>query len=126
MKMLDVSTLSVCEDRCLIGTVSGADVTFRAVARCLNPNTATVCEVMTEDTVYCFDDQNVHEAGRIMADRQVRRLPVVNRKRHLLGIISLADLALCARKTKLAREVLAFRRAWSRTGDGIFRSPIPT
>jgi CBS domain-containing protein len=125
MKKLNVSSLTVCERGELIGTVSNADVTFRAVARCLNHNTATVRQVMTADAVYCFDDQNVDEAGRIMNERQVPRLPVVNHQKRFLGIISVADLALCARKNKLTREVLAFRRAWSCARDGMFRATVP-
>ena len=125
MKLLDVATLSVCENGRLIGTVSNADVTFRAVAKCLNHNTATVREVMTTDAVYCFDDQNVCEAGRIMTERQMRRLPVVNHQKRFLGMISLGDLALCARKNKLAREVLAFRRSWSASRGGMFRAAVP-
>ncbi len=127
MNALDVSILNVCEKGHLIGTVSNADVTFRAVARCLNHNTATVREVMTRDTVYCFDYQHISEAGRIMHERQVRRLPVVNHQKRFLGIISLADLALCAgkKKKKLAREVLEFRRAWSRGDAGMFRATVP-
>lgn len=122
MRELDVSTLSVCENDRLVGSVSSADVTFRAVARNLNPNTASVREVMTNEAPFCFHDQNVREAGRIMETRQIRRLPVVNRQKRLLGIISLGDLALCARKKKFAGEVLAFRETLSRAGGAIFQT----
>jgi CBS domain-containing protein len=120
MRELDASTLSVCENGRLVGSVSSADVTFRAVARNLNPNTATVREVMTHEAPFCFHDQRVREAGRIMEARQIRRLPVVNHKKRLLGIISLADLALCARKKKFAGEVLAFR--FSRASGAIIQT----
>jgi CBS-domain-containing membrane protein len=48
---------------------------------------------MTPEVIYCFEDQEVTEAGRIMKGKQIRRLPVLNREKQLVGIISLGDLA---------------------------------
>ena len=61
---------------------------------------------MTPEVIYCFDDEDVKEAAKKMEDKQVRRLPVLNREKRLVGIVSLGDLAVRTGKEKLAGEVL--------------------
>jgi CBS-domain-containing membrane protein len=60
---------------------------------------------MTDQVMYCFEDQDVREIAQNMADQQVRRLPVVNRDKRLVGIVSLADLAVY--QTEAAAEAIA-------------------
>lgn len=67
---------------------------MRATAEGRDPHRTPVAEVMTRDLVYCFDDQEVNEAARLMEQRQVRRLPVLNRSKELVGIVTLGDLAV--------------------------------
>jgi CBS domain-containing protein len=61
---------------------------------------------MTPDVVYCFEDQDVQEAGRLMREHQVRRLVVLNRDERLAGIISLGDLAVETGDEKLTGSTL--------------------
>src|SRR5262249_11853376 len=94
MKELDVGTLPVCEEDRLVGMVTDRDITVRAVAEGEDPWTNRVQDVMTPEVIHCFEDQDVAEAARFMKDKQVRRLPVLNRDRRLVGIISLGDVAV--------------------------------
>jgi CBS domain-containing protein len=106
MKTLDVGMLPVCEDDRLIGTITDRDITVRAVAASHNPSTTTVGEAMTRQMVYCFDDEDIAEAALLMESRQVRRLPVINRDKRLVGIVALGDLAVRTHRERLVGEVL--------------------
>jgi len=61
---------------------------------------------MTKDIVYCFEDEDIEKAAEQMEERQIRRLPVLNRDKRLVGILSLGDLAVRTQREKLAGEVL--------------------
>jgi CBS domain-containing protein len=106
MRILDASMLPVCDHNRLVGTVTDRDITIRAVAKGCDAKHTPIADVMTEETVYCFDDQDADEAARLMREHEVRRLPVLNRERRLVGIISLGDLAACDGNEEMAGEVL--------------------
>jgi len=94
MRDLDIGPLPVCGDNDrLAGMITDRDIAVRAVAEGKDPRTTKVREVMSEKIIYCFEDQDVEEAARIMQERQVRRLVVLNRDKRLVGIVSLGDLA---------------------------------
>jgi CBS domain-containing protein len=93
MEETDVGSLPVRDGDRLIGVVTDRDIAIRAVAKGKSPDTP-IREVMTEEVCYCFDDQDVTEIVGNMAEIQVRRLPVVNRDKRLVGIVSIADIAL--------------------------------
>src|ERR687894_2248246 len=94
MRDLDVGPLPVCgDDDRLAGMITDRDITVRAVAEGKDPTTTPVREAMTEEIIYCFEDQDAQEAARTMQERQVRRLVVLNRDKRLVGIVSLGDLA---------------------------------
>jgi len=93
MASIDAGVLPVGENDRLVGMITDRDIAIKAVAQGKGPN-AKVREVMTTDVKYCFDDQDVEEVTRNMADLQVRRLPVVNHDKRLVGILSLGDIAL--------------------------------
>jgi CBS domain-containing protein len=92
MASLDVGLLPVGEDDRLIGMITDRDIAIRGVAKGKGPS-ARVQDVMTKDVKYCFDDQDVEEVTRNMAAIQVRRLPVINHEKRLVGILSLSDIA---------------------------------
>jgi CBS domain-containing protein len=92
MAELDVGVLPVGEHDRLIGMITDRDIAVRGVATGRGPD-ATVAEVMTDSVMYCFADQTLEEVSRNMGDIQVRRLPVVDREKRLVGIISLSDIA---------------------------------
>jgi CBS domain-containing protein len=92
MAEIDSGALPVTDGDRLIGMVTDRDLAIRAVAQGKGPQTS-VREVMSPDVRYCFDDEDTQEVAHNMADIQMRRLPVVNRDKRLVGIISLGDLA---------------------------------
>ena len=106
MRHLDIGPLPVCDGDRLVGMLTDRDITVRAVADGRDPVTTLVHEVMTQDIVYGFDDQDVQDATRLMEQYQIRRLPVLNRNKRLVGIVSLGDLAVHPRNQPLASEVL--------------------
>jgi len=107
MRDLDVGPLPVCGDNDrLVGMLTDRDIVVRAVAEGWNPKNKHVNDAMSEGIVYVFDDQDVEEAARIMQDRQIRRLVVLNRDKRLIGIVSLGDLAVEGRDKQLAGKTL--------------------
>jgi len=95
MRQLDVGSLPICgANERLVGMLTDRDITVRAVADGRNPTEARVQDIMTPDVTYCFEDQDVSEAARLMEEKQIRRLVVLNRDKRLVGIVSLGDLAV--------------------------------
>jgi CBS domain-containing protein len=105
MKSLDVGTLPVCENDRLVGMLTDRDITIRATAEGEHPKVIRVRDIMTPDTVYCFDDDLVSEAAELMKENQIRRLIVLNRDKRLVGIVALGDLAVDSDE-KLAGKTL--------------------
>ena len=103
----DFGLLPVGENDRLIGTITDRDITIRAVAEGKDPNATTVREAMSEGIHYCFDDQTVEEAAELMSEAQIRRLPIVNRDKRLVGIVALADLATEPKAGEPAGEAVA-------------------
>ena len=93
MADLDVGSLPVCDGRRMIGMVTDRDITIRGVAEGKGPD-APVRDVMTDDVVWCTDTDSVDEVLQQMSDAQVRRIPVVDKDRQLVGIVALGDIAL--------------------------------
>ncbi len=106
MDQLDVGPLPVCEGDRLIGLVTDRDITVRATSAGKDPRSTPIAEAMSKDLVYCFEDQDVRDAARIMEDQQIRRVPVLNREHRLVGIVSLGDLATTGRDDRMTGEVL--------------------
>ncbi|NBC34043.1 MAG: CBS domain-containing protein [Alphaproteobacteria bacterium] len=90
----DVGFLPVGEDGKLLGTITDRDITVRGVANAADMQALPVRQVMSPELVYCLEDQDVGEAAALMADNQVRRLPVVNSEKQLVGVLSLGDIAV--------------------------------
>jgi CBS domain-containing protein len=96
MTALDCGILPVGENNRLIGMLSDRDIVTRAVAEGYDPDECYVREIMSADVMYCYDDETADDLARNMAGLQVKRLPVLNRDKRLVGIVSLGDLALVA------------------------------
>jgi len=92
MAKIDAGVLPVGENDRLVGMITDRDIAIRAVAEGKAPTTK-VRDIMSEEVLYCFDDQDLDEVAQNMSDTKVRRLPVVNREKRLVGIISFGDLA---------------------------------
>ena len=106
MNSLDIGMLPICDEGRLVGMITDRDITVRGVAQGHDPKTTRVEQVMTPDVIYCFEDEDVKDVAKKMEEKQVRRLPVLNREKRLVGIVSLGDLAVRTGKEKLAGEVL--------------------
>lgn len=92
MKDIDSGFLPIGEDDRLLGTLTDRDIAIRAVAEGKGPDTP-VREVMSTDVCYCFEDEDIDDVARNMGDIKVRRLPVVNRDKRLVGVVSLGDIS---------------------------------
>ena len=93
MAELDVGSLPVQENERLVGMITDRDIVTRAVAEGQDPEKTRVRDVMSAEVMYCFEDDDVEEAARNMAVLQIRRLPVLNRDKRLVGIVALGDVA---------------------------------
>ena len=94
MRSLDVGVLPVCDGDRLVGILTDRDLAVRAVADGRDPKSTPIEEIMTRQVVYCFEDQDIEEAERVMEKNQIRRLPVLHRDKRIVGIVSLGDLAV--------------------------------
>jgi CBS domain-containing protein len=93
MAEIDAGALPVGDGDRLVGMVTDRDIAIRAVALGKDPQTP-IQEVMSKEVLYCFADQDLDEVVHNMADIKVRRMPVLNRDKRLIGILSLGDVAL--------------------------------
>jgi CBS domain-containing protein len=92
MAEIDAGVLPVANDDRLVGMITDRDIVIRAVAAGLDPDTP-VREAMSPEIKYCYEDDDVDDICENMADQQLRRMPVVDRDKNLVGIVSLSDLA---------------------------------
>jgi CBS domain-containing protein len=92
MRANNIGALPIGENDRLIGMVTDRDIVVRAIAEDRSTGDTTVREVMSEGVCYCFDDDDVARAAQTMAKYQVRRLPVVDRSKRLVGFVALGDL----------------------------------
>ena len=106
MKSLDVGPLPVCDNDRLVGMVTDRDITVRSVSDGHNPRTDRVRDAMTPKVIYCSEDQDIAEAAKLMKENRIRRLPVLNRDKRLVGIVSLGDLAVETHDEQLAGSTL--------------------
>lgn len=93
MADLDIGVLPVGENDRLVGMISDRDIALRAVGAGKGAETK-VRDIMTRDLKYCYEDREVEEVAENMAVQQLRRMPVLDRNKRLVGIVSLADIAL--------------------------------
>lgn len=126
MAEIDAGAIPVGENDRLVGMITDRDIAVRAVASGKSPDTPIRDVMSTEGICYCFDDQEIGEVAVSMADVKVRRLPVVNRDKRLVGILSLGDISLADKQGQPAGEAL---RAicepggqHSQSGDGQLRA----
>jgi CBS domain-containing protein len=89
------------------GVITDRDIAIRIAAEGRDPKHTPVRDVMTGDGAYCFDDQDIEDACFMMEEKHIRRLLVMDRAHNLVGILSLDDVAVRARKDKLAGYALS-------------------
>lgn len=102
----DFGMLPVGENDRMIGTITDRDIAIRAVAAGKDCSTK-VRDVMTEGIAWVFEDESVEAVAKMMSERQVRRLPVVDRNKRLVGIVALGDFAVESSEIRPAAEALS-------------------
>ena len=96
MRDAKIGCLPVGENDRLIGMITDRDLACRGCAEGADPNTTKARKVMTAGITWCFEDDDVRDATRRMAEEQIHHVPVMNREKRMIGILSLSDLALRA------------------------------
>jgi len=96
MRDADIGAVPIGENDRLIGMVTDRDIVCRGFADGKDPASLTAREVMTEGIVYCTEDQSLEDAIQLMEERQIRRMPVINGKKRMTGMLSLGDLSHAA------------------------------
>ena len=89
----DIGSLFVAKDDQLVGVITDRDITVRAVAENRTPSKCKVSDIMSPEIKYVYADETVDDVARNMSALRVRRLPVLNRDKRLVGVVSLGDLA---------------------------------
>src|SRR5206468_9033597 len=106
MDELNVGALPVCDGERLVGMITDRDITVRATAEGAAPDQCRVEKAMSAEVDYCFADDNVDDAAEKMQQRQIRRLPIIDRDQRLVGIVALGDLATEVNKPKTVAATL--------------------
>jgi CBS domain-containing protein len=119
MGELDIGALPVEENDRLVGMITDRDIAVRAVAAGRGADTP-IRDVMSGEIKYCYEDQSVDEVTQNMGELRIRRLPVLNRDKRLVGILSLGDLAIDESARDEAGEALG---GISRPGGQHSQSP---
>jgi len=102
----DFGLLPVEENDRMIGTISDRDIAIRAVAQGKEGSTK-VRDVMSERVIWAYEDDSVQKGAKLMSEHQIRRLPIVNAEKRLVGIVALGDLAVESADVKTAGETLS-------------------
>lgn len=93
MKKDDIGAVPVCENDHLVGMITDRDMALRLLSNGADPKSQTARDVMTKGIIYCRSDQSIEDAIHLMEDKKVRRLPVINDKKRLVGMLSLSDIS---------------------------------
>jgi CBS domain-containing protein len=106
MDDLNVGSLPVCDGRRIVGMITDRDITVRAVALGRAPAETRVADAMSEDVRWCYEDTELREAVAAMQEVQIRRIPIIDHDRNLVGIVALGDVATKIDDRELPAEVL--------------------
>jgi CBS domain-containing protein len=100
----DCGVLPVGENDKLVGMLTDRDIVVRGLAEGKDANTP-IREVMSSDVRYCYEDDDLSDVAQNMGELQVRRLPVVNKDKRLVGIVSLGDIAISQERQPAAEAL---------------------
>jgi CBS domain-containing protein len=89
----DIGAVPIGENDRLVGMLTDRDIVCRGIAEGKEMASLTARDVMTRDIVYCWEDDNIEDAVHLMEERQVRRLPVINRDKRMVGMLAMGDLS---------------------------------
>ena len=106
MKYLNVGAIPVCDGERLCGMVTDRDLVVRVVAKGLDPKQVHVSDATSSEVCFCYEDEDLEKASQVMAQKQIRRLPILSRANKLVGIVSLGDLAVRGKDAQTSGVVL--------------------
>lgn len=106
MKELDVGAIPIGENDRLVGKITDRDIACRGVAGSKDCSALTARDIMSKGIVYCSEAEDLADALRIMEQKKIRRLPVLNDNKRMVGMLSLGDISHAASR-ELAGEVMA-------------------
>ena len=106
MKDLNVGAIPVCDGDKLAGMITDRDLVVRVLAEGRNPKTVPVSDAISTDVVFCFEDDDVERASQLMAQHQIRRLPIMSSRKRLVGMVTLGDLAVHGKNPEVSGGVL--------------------
>ena len=98
MRDEDIGAVPIAENDRLIGMVTDRDIVVRGIAAGGDCLRMVARDVMSKSIIYCYDDDNVEDAVRVVEKHHVRRLPVINREKRLVGMLSLGDISMAGRE----------------------------
>ena len=107
MRQYDIGAVPVGENDRLIGMVTDRDIAVRGLANGKNVSKLTARDVMTKGVFWCHDSDSAAEAVHLMETKHVRRLPVINEKKRMVGILSLGDISHAASQRTAAEALKA-------------------
>lgn len=93
MKRDDIGSVPVGENDRLIGMITDRDLALRVLSDGADPAKVKARDIMTKGIIYCRTDQSIEDAIHLMEDKKIRRLPVINDKKRLVGMVSLSDIS---------------------------------
>ena len=93
MKESDIGAVPIGENDKLVGMITDRDIACRAVANGMDLSKTTAGDVMTKGIIFCMENEDVEDAIHLMENKQIRRLPVINDKKRMVGMLSLGDLS---------------------------------
>ena len=106
MRDVNVGAIPVVNGKEVVGMITDRDIVVRGTAAGRDPVNTRVKDIMTDKLLYCFEDQDIKEAAKMMSDYQVRRVPVVDQQNHLVGIVSLGDFSVDVKDDKFSTNIL--------------------
>lgn len=116
MRDFEIGAVPVCRGDEVKGIITDRDLVVRGLSEIPQCEETPVGEIMTSPVEYCFEDDEVETAVRIMEVKQIRRLLIFNRKRQLMGMVSLTDLAISSERWSLSEEALKKMRETPQSG----------
>lgn len=93
MQSKDIGAIPIGENDKLVGMVTDRDIAIRGVANGRDTTKLTARDVMSEKIIYCTEEEDIEDAVRLMEEKKVRRLPVINAKKRMVGMLSLGDVS---------------------------------
>lgn len=106
MKDLNVGAIPVYDGNKLFGMITDRDLVIRVLADGRDPKTVLVSDAMSTEVVFCFEDEDIERASQLMAQHQIRRLPILSSTKTLVGIVALGDVAVHGKNPETSGDVL--------------------